>query len=339
MSSASPRRVPPLPRAPLLKYDPERATVAVLGLGAMGLPMATRLAGRFAVTGYDSMGASRERAEKAGLPCAATATDAVTDAGIVLLAVRDAAQVEDVLFGDDGVAAALMTGATVVMTSTVGMDAVASWAERLGDLGVALVDAPLSGGPVRAGEGDLLIVVGADPSALDTVRPVLERLASTLTVVGNKAGDGQAMKTVNQLLCGVHIAAAAEALALADALGLDQPLVLAALETGAASSFMLSNRGPRMVQGYDDPADVLSRLDIFVKDLGIVGKAARTAGLAAPVAAAAEQLFLLGQTQGLGTADDSSVIKVVAPQRRAAAMDATAMNTAGGEADGTETAC
>ncbi|WP_026551748.1 NAD(P)-dependent oxidoreductase [Arthrobacter sp. H20] len=308
-------------------------TVAVLGLGAMGLPMATRLAGTFTVTGYDPMPASRERAEKTGLACAPTAADAVSGATIVLLAVRDAVQVEGVLFGDDGIAPALTPGAVVVMTSTVGMDAVASWTERLSALGVALVDAPLSGGPVRAGEGDLLIVVGAEPSVLETARPVLERLASTLTVVGNKAGDGQAMKTVNQLLCGVHIAAAAEALALADALGLDQHKALAALETGAAASFMLSNRGPRMVQGYDGDAEVLSRLDIFVKDLGIVGKAARSAGLAAPVAAAAEQLFLLGQTQGLGTADDSAVIKVVAPQRRTVSL-----NTVGGDVDGTETA-
>lgn len=311
-------------------------TIAVLGLGAMGLPMATRLAGAFDVIGYDPMPASRTHAQEAGLTCAATAADAVEGSSVVLLAVRDAAQVEDVLFGWDGIAPALTRGAVVVMTSTVGMDAVASWVERLGALGVALVDAPLSGGPVRAGEGDLLIVVGADPAALDTAHPVLERLASTLTVVGNKAGDGQAMKTVNQLLCGVHIAAAAEALALADALGLDQQKALDALETGAASSFMLSNRGPRMVQGYDGDADVLSRLDIFVKDLGIVGKAARSAGLAAPVAAAAEQLFLLGQTQGMGTADDSAVIKVVAPQRRTAIKETSKVDTAGGTASGTQ---
>ncbi|MHA7282094.1 NAD(P)-dependent oxidoreductase [Arthrobacter sp. TMS2-4] len=307
--------------------DPEQSTVAVLGLGAMGLPMATRLSGAFTVTGYDPTPASREKAAQAGIICSATAADAVVATRIVLLAVRDAAQVEGVLFGEDGIAPTLAPGAVVLMTSTVGMDAVASWVERLDALGVALVDAPLSGGPVRAGDGDLLIVVGAHPAALDLARPVLERLASTLTVVGSRAGDGQAMKTVNQLLCGVHIAAAAEALALADALGLDQQLTLAALETGAAASFMLSNRGPRMVQGYDGDADVLSRLDIFVKDLGIVGKAARTAGLAAPVAAAAEQLFLLGRTQGLSLADDSSVIRVIAPERRMVE----------GDTDGTQT--
>lgn len=181
---------------------------------------------------------------------------------------------------------------------------------------MALVDAPLSGGPVRAGAGDLLIVVGAEPAALERARPVLELLASTLTVVGDKPGDGQALKTVNQLLCGLHIAAAAEALALADALGLDPARTLEALAAGAAGSFMLTNRGPRMLQAYsEEGAEVLSRLDIVVKDMGIVGRATRAAGVPSPLAAAAEQLYLLGQAHGLGAADDSAVIKVIAPAR------------------------
>ncbi|RJT97397.1 NAD(P)-dependent oxidoreductase [Arthrobacter frigidicola] len=311
--------------------------VAVLGLGAMGLPMARRLAGAFPVRGFDPADALRAAAEAAGIPCADSAAEAVGGAGLVLLAVRNAAQVEEVLFGATGVAGALEPGAAVVMTSTVGVDAVPAWTERLAALGVDLIDAPLSGGPLRAAEGDLLIVVGADPSALAKAGPVLRRLASTLTVVGAHPGDGQAMKTVNQLLCGVHIAAAAEALALADALGLDQKLALAALESGAAASFMLANRGPRMIKGYDGGVDVLSRLDIFVKDLGIVGAAARSAGLAAPVAAAAEQLFLLGQAQGLDSEDDSAVIRVIAPTRRPAGpLDP--LSTRKGAADGQETA-
>jgi 3-hydroxyisobutyrate dehydrogenase len=135
--------------------------------------------------------------------------------------------------------------------------------------------------------------------------------------VGDRPGDGQALKTVNQLLCGVHIAAAAEALALADSLGLDRERTLEALTAGAANSFMLGNRGPRALQAYDDGgAEVLSRLDIFVKDMGIVGDSARAAHLSTPVAAAAEQLFLLGEAQGLGGLDDSAVIRVVAPDRR-----------------------
>lgn len=293
------------------------STVAVIGLGAMGLPMATRLAERFEVRGFDIAAERLELAAERGIAPAASAAAAVAGAHAVLVAVRTGEQLRELLFGDAGLAEHLAEGAVVILTSTVGTDGIAEIAERLEASGAALVDAPLSGGPVRAGEGDLLIVVGAEPAALETARPVLEQLASTLSIVGERPGDGQALKTVNQLLCGVHIAAAAEALALADALGLDRERTLEALTAGAASSFMLGNRGPRALQAYDeDGAEVLSRLDIFVKDLGIVGAAARAHHLAAPVAAAAEQLFLLGEAQGLGALDDSAVIRVVAPSRR-----------------------
>ncbi|WP_101848444.1 NAD(P)-dependent oxidoreductase [Zhihengliuella sp. ISTPL4] len=292
------------------------STVAVIGLGAMGLPMATRLAERFAVRGFDIAAERVALAAEAGVTPASSAADAVDGADAVLVAVRTGAQLDALLFGDDGLAPHLADGAVVILTSTVGTDGIDAIAAQLAAHGAQLVDAPLSGGPVRAGEGDLLIVVGATPSALETARPVLDQLASTLSIVGDKPGDGQALKTVNQLLCGVHIAAAAEALALADALGLDRARTLDALTAGAANSFMLGNRGPRALQAYDeDGAEVLSRLDIFVKDLGIVGDAARRAHLSTPVAAAAEQLFLLGEAQGLGALDDSAVIRVVAPER------------------------
>ena len=292
------------------------STVAVIGLGAMGLPMATRLAERFAVRGFDIAAERVALAAEAGVTPAASAADAVDGADAVLVAVRTGQQLEALLFGEDGLAPHLADGAVVILTSTVGTDGIDAIATQLAAHGAQLVDAPLSGGPVRAGEGDLLIVVGATPSALETAQPVLDQLASTLSIVGDKPGDGQAVKTVNQLLCGVHIAAAAEALALADALGLDRARTLDALTAGAANSFMLGNRGPRALQAYDeDGAEVLSRLDIFVKDLGIVGDAARRAHLSTPVAAAAEQLFLLGEAQGLGALDDSAVIRVVAPER------------------------
>ncbi|HEY0374388.1 MAG TPA: NAD(P)-dependent oxidoreductase [Amnibacterium sp.] len=294
-----------------------RLTVAVLGLGAMGLPMARRLAQAFAVRAFDIDPARRTLAADGGAADCATARDAASSADVVLVAVRNGEQLEQALLGDEGVVAAMPAGAIVLLTSTVGVEAVRAVDARLAGTGVALVDAPLSGGPARAEQGDLLILVGGDPADVVRARPVLDALGSTVTVVGGRPGDGQAVKTVNQLLCGVHIAAAAEALALAAALGLDGPAVLEALQAGAAGSFMLANRGPRMLEAYDEGgAEVLSRLDIFVKDLGIVGDAARRLGVPAPVAAAAEQLFLLGQAQGLGAADDSAVIRVVAPERR-----------------------
>jgi 3-hydroxyisobutyrate dehydrogenase len=292
-------------------------TVTVLGLGAMGLPMATRLATGLTVHGFDIAPARLALAEEQGVTPFPSARAAVADADAVLLAVRDQYQLDDVLFGESGIATALRPGSVVILTSTVGTAGVRPVAERLAASDIDLVDAPLSGGPVRAGHGDLLIVVGASPAAREKAAPVLELLASTLTVVGDNAGDGQALKTVNQLLCGVHIAAAGEALALADALGLDPEKTLDALMGGAAASFMLGNRGPRMLQAYDDEgAEVLSALDIFVKDMGIVGDAARRLGLPTPVAAAAEQLYLSGRSQGLGSYDDSAVIRAVAPARR-----------------------
>lgn len=292
-------------------------TVAVLGLGAMGLPMATRLTSQLTVHGFDIVAERLALAAQAGVVVFESARAAVEGTDALLLVVRNGEQLTQVLFGEEGVAAVLKAGSVVILGSTVGTESIPAIAQQLAELGVDLVDAPLSGGPARAGEGDLLIVVGAEPSALERARPVLQLLASTLTVVGDTPGDGQALKTVNQLLCGVHIAAAAEALALADALGLDRAVTLKAIEAGAAGSFMLSNRGPRMLEAYgDEEVEVLSRLDIFVKDLGIVGQATRAAGLPSPLASAAEQLFLLGQAQGLGSADDSAVVRVVAPTLR-----------------------
>jgi len=288
-------------------------TVAVLGLGAMGLPMARQLGATTTVRGFDPVRSRRDALTDVGTTCA-SAREAATGADVVLLAVRNAAQLEAALWGEDGVAGVLAAGSVVLLTSTVGIEAVRSVAERLAEQGLLLVDAPVSGGPVRAGVGDLLVTVGASPEAFEQARPVLEALAGTLTWVGQRPGDGQCMKTVNQLLCGVHIAAAAEALALAEALGLDPELALETLQAGAAASFMLGDRGPRMLQaGQEGGAEVRSRLDIFVKDMGIVTTAARGSGLATPVAAAAEQLYLLGQAQGLAARDDSSVITVLAP--------------------------
>ncbi len=291
--------------------------IAVLGLGAMGLPMSTRLAEKFTVRGFDINPERLSLGQQAGVDAATSAPQAATGADIVLLAVRNKAQLEDALYGPNGVAVVLAPGSTILLTSTVGIDAVREVAGRLAADGLHLVDAPISGGPVRAGTGDLLITVGATDEAYALALGALEQLSSTLVRIGAKPGDGQAMKTVNQLLCGVHIAAGAEALALADALGLDTKVALETLGAGAAASFMLGDRGPRMLQAYDEGgAEVRSRIDIFTKDMGIVNGAARSAGLATPIAAAAEGLFLIAQAAGQAAMDDSSVIRVIAPERK-----------------------
>ncbi|WP_103061618.1 NAD(P)-dependent oxidoreductase [Actinomyces qiguomingii] len=291
-------------------------TIAVLGLGAMGLPMATNLSQSFTVSGFDIATERLALAEQSGVVPAASAAEAAGDADVVLVAVRNQAQLEELLFGPDGIASAMRPGAAVLLTSTVGGAGVEAVADRLADMGLLLVDAPVSGGPARAGTGDLLVVVGANDQAWAATEDVLEAMSSTLVRVGDEPGYGQSMKTVNQLLCGVHIAAAGEALALARGLGLDVEAALKALMAGAAESFMLGDRGPRMLQAYDEQGpEVRSRLDIFVKDMGIVTAAAKSVGLSTPVAAAAEQLYLQGARRGLGAQDDSAVITVIAPER------------------------
>jgi 3-hydroxyisobutyrate dehydrogenase len=295
----------------------DRQHIAVIGLGAMGLPMATHLATAFPVTGFEPYPPRRGQAEESGIAVESTPAAACAEADIALLAVRDHAQAAAALFGPDGVTETLKPGSPVILTSTVGPDAARDLADQLASVGFVLVDAPISGGPVRAGNGDLLIVVGADDAALETTRPVLDHLASTLTIVGPRPGDGQALKTINQLLAGVHIAAAAEAIALARGLGLDPAVVIDALSQGAAGSFMFADRGPRMLQAYTGGAEVKSRVDIFVKDMGIVSTVGRTSHVPLPLAAAAQQLFLIAEAAGLGAHDDSSVVTILSPDTSA----------------------
>lgn len=288
------------------------ARVAVLGLGAMGLPMATTLARTFTTVGYDVAPERVTLAVEAGAVAATSVAEACAGTDVVVVGVRDGAQLDALVLGAGGVADSLAAGAVVVVTSTVGEAAVRSVADALAARGIHTVDAPVSGGPVRAGQGDLLIMVGADDAALAAAQGVLDALASSLTVVGG-IGAGQQLKTVNQLLCGIHTAAASEALALAHRLGLDLDACIEVLGQGAAASFMLADRGPRIaaqLRGEEPP--LRSRLDVIGKDMGIVGDLTRSLKVATPVAAAAEQLYRTVAAAGLEAADDSVVATLLA---------------------------
>lgn len=173
---------------------------------------------------------------------------------------------------------------------------------------MATVDAPVSGGVARAVRGELLTMVGSGVPELVKVRWLLESLSARVAVVGPRVGDGQRMKLVNQLLCGVHIAVAAEALGFAEALGLDPGAAFDVVRHGAAASFMLEDRGARMVSRAFE--DVHSALDIFVKDMGLVASAAHAARYSAPIATAAAERYLAAQRSGLGRLDDSSLIEL-----------------------------
>lgn len=287
--------------------------VGWIGLGAMGRPMVARLLDSgHEVTGYDvdpaAVASLGERAKGAG-----SAAEAAAGVDVLAVMVATRAQVEDVLFGDRGAAPALRRGAVVLVMATVGPDAVEQLAARLSGQGVQVVDAPVSGGVVRATTGELLIMVSGPEDARATVRPLVDAMSSKAPVVGDGPGAGQKVKLVNQLLCGVHIAAAAEGLAYAEALGLDADACWEVIRHGAAASFMLDDRGERMVHGAGD--QVRSALDIFVKDMGLVLAAARDSAYPAPLASVAEQLYLTGRRAGLGAADDSRLIEILRGQR------------------------
>jgi len=299
-----------------------------LGLGAMGAPMASCLArAGHDVAGYDVVPGRAASLAAARLRAADTIAAAARDADLVVVMVATPEQLEQVLSslmgppgppgqdgpdGPDG-APALAPGTIVMITATVGPEAVAAAAGRLAGHGVTVVDAPVSGGVARAAAGDLLTMVSGPADAVRRIQPVLDALARNAPVVGASPGDGQRMKLVNQLLCGVHIAAAAEALAFAGALGLDPAECWRVLRGGAAASFMFEDRGARMAEGQF--GEVRSALDIFVKDMGLVGAAADEAGAWVPLAAAARQLYARGHDLGLGRLDDSALIEVLRPGR------------------------
>ncbi len=283
--------------------------VGFVGLGAMGLPMAVNLlqAG-YAVRGFDLNPASLQALESAGGVAAASAAEAAQGAETLVLMVVNATQAEAVLF-EGGAAAAMAEGGTVILMATCPPRAVQSLAARLEAAGRRWVDAPVSGGVGGASSGSLTIMVAAPDAVFADVSPLLDVLGAKVAHVGVQPGQGAVVKTINQLLCGVHIAAAAEALALANKLGVDAGVILDIVSNSAASSWMLRDRGPRMLE--PDPA-VKSAVDIFVKDLGIVLEAGRDTKAATPLATLAHQMFLAASGQGHGGADDSQVIRTYA---------------------------
>ena len=284
--------------------------VGWIGLGAMGAPMATRVAGAgHPVRAYDREDGKAAALAGDGLTAVDSIAAAADGAQVLALMVATAAQAETVLFGEGGAAASLAPGSVVLLMATVGPAAVEQLATRLADQQVEVVDAPVSGGSARAGTGDLLMMVSGSERALAAAQPLLEAMASTAAVVGTQPGQGQKVKLVNQLLCGVHIAAAGEALAFAESMGLDARDTWEVLRHGAAASFMLDDRGARMVD--PDNQEVRSTIDIFVKDMGLVTDAARAGAYPAPLATAAELLFVAGRRAGRGRSDDSSVIEVL----------------------------
>ncbi len=282
------------------------AAIGLVGLGAMGRGAAGRLlSAGYRVVGRDLDQASLQWLTEQGGTAAREPAD-LSDCDAVIVFVVNDRQTEAVLYGEDGLVGSLKPGCVVITCSTMPPAYVQALAPRLAADGLRLVDAPVSGGRVGAQKGTMTIMIGAAPEDLARVRPVLEVIGGRLFHLGDQPGAGAQMKVINQLMCGVHIAAAGEALAMAKRLGLSLAQTHEVLGSGAAGSWMLGDRGPRMVDAAWD--DVASAVDIFVKDLGLVLDAAGDAGHPADLARAAHARFVAASKAGLGGKDDSAVM-------------------------------
>ena len=284
-------------------------TVGLVGLGVMGRGVAQNIMKKgYSLIGFDVNPSALEWLGSIGGKPARSLQEDMGKVDILISFVVNDVQTEEVLFGKNGTIGAinaLKPHALVVTCSTMSPSYVKSLAQRLEDKGIGMVDAPVTGGQVGANAGTLTIMVAGKPEYVTKARPVLECFGSGIYVLGEQPGMGSQMKVINQLLCGVHIAAAGEALAMAKSQGLPLPITLEILRKGAANSWMLGDRGPRMVEeNFDKPT---SAIDIFVKDLSLVLDAAREKKFPATLAHAAYLEFIQASARGLGALDDSAV--------------------------------
>ena len=284
--------------------------IALIGLGSMGLGMARAcLAAGNGVSGFDVNPASVAALASAGGRGAKSPADAAQGADIAVIVVVNAAQTETVLFGPDGLASALASGSVVVSCATMAPDAARALAARCAQKGILYLDAPMSGGAVRAGTGELTFMASGAPEAFAAARPALDAMAGKVYELGDEAGIGASFKIVNQLLAGVHIAAACEAITFASKLGLDIAKVYEVITASAGNSWMFENRVPHILEGDYSPR---SAVNIFTKDLGIVSDIGRAETFPLPIAASALQLFLMTAAAGMGKDDDASPARMIA---------------------------
>jgi L-threonate 2-dehydrogenase len=288
----------------------DAGTVAVIGLGSMGFGMAQSLRRKgFDVVGCDVNGAAVERFAAEGGRRATNPAEAAKGAGVVVSVVVNAAQTDTILFGPGGALETMPQGAVLVSSATMEPSIARKLAERVEATGRHYLDAPISGGSARAAKGELTVMASGSKASFAKAEGALAAMAAKIYRLGDKPGIGAAFKMINQLLTGVHIAAACEAMTLAAKQGLDLAKVYEVITASAGNSWMFENRMPRVLAGDYTPT---SMVEIFVKDLGIVQDIARAERYPAPLAAAALQMFLAASGAGMGHDDDSSVARVYA---------------------------
>ncbi|ASX13034.1 MULTISPECIES: L-threonate dehydrogenase [Aeromonas] len=283
--------------------------VAVIGLGAMGMGAARScLRAGLTTYGIDLNAEARNRLQQAG--AAAVMADArplAETLDAVLLLVVNANQVRKILFGEHGLAAHLKPGTGIMISSTIAAEEAASLARELAALELPMLDAPVSGGAIKAEAGEMTVMAAGADAAFDKLAPVLDAVAGKVYRVGSEPGQGSTVKIVHQLLAGVHIAVAAEAMALASRAGISLDLMYDVVTHAAGNSWMFENRMARVLTG---DYQARSAVDIFVKDLTLVADTARELRFPLPLASTALNMFLAASNAGHGKEDDSAVIKI-----------------------------
>ena len=277
-----------------------------IGLGIMGRGMAANLIS----DGYDLTVWNRTPAKAEGLAAkvVATAREVGPASDIGFVCVSDTPDVEAVVFGDFGVIHGMTEGDILVDHSTISPGATRNFAAQAKELGVTWLDAPVSGGSEGAEQGTLAVMVGGDSEALEKAQPFMESFSKSIVHVGDEPGSGQMVKAVNQVLVSLHALAASEALLLAQGAGLDLEKTIAAIENGAAGSWMLSNRGPQMIERDWEPGFTI---DLQQKDLRLVLEAADDLGVPVPGVSLVFQLYRSLQAQGLGSEGNHALVKAL----------------------------
>ncbi|MEJ8821805.1 L-threonate dehydrogenase [Variovorax humicola] len=288
-------------------------TIGLIGLGAMGSGMAQSLrrAGHSPHVFDVRPGAAEAFVRDGGHACA-TLADLGARCDVVVSVVVNAAQTESVLFGaggdgDGSLAAAMQPGSVFVMCSTVDPNVSMAFESRLAKKDILYIDAPISGGAAKAASGEMTMMTAARPEAYAKAGAVLDAMAAKVYRLGDRAGAGSKVKVINQLLAGVHIAAAAEAMALGLREGVDPAALYEVITHSAGNSWMFENRMAHVLAADYTP---LSAVDIFVKDLGIVLDMARATKFPLPLSSTAHQMFMQASTAGFAKEDDSAVIKI-----------------------------
>ncbi len=282
--------------------------VGVVGLGAMGMGVAMSLLREgFEVHACDVRPEAVQKVVDAGGIAAASPAAMAPLVDVLITVVVNADQTEAVLFGEKGAASHMKLGSVVIASATVSPEFAKALGKRLADAGLLMIDGPISGGAAKAMAGEMTVMSSGTPEAYAKCEDVLDAIAGKVYRLGDEVGPGSVVKMVNQLLAGVHIAAAGEAMALAIRAGANPDQVYEVITNSAGNSWMFQNRVPHILSGDYTP---LSAVNIFVKDLGIVLDYAKKSVFPLPLSAAAHQMYMSASAAGHGGEDDSAVIKV-----------------------------